>query len=82
MNVENAIDCRQVDKRYPNFHLNHIDFAVPTGSVMVFVGPNGTGKSTTLCIITGLVRQDAADSPGLGIVPKIDILGEPVLTFG
>lgn len=66
MQVENAIECVRVDKRYPNFRLDHIDLVVPTGSVMGFVGPNGAGKSTTLRIIMGLVHQDAGDVTVLG----------------
>ncbi len=66
---DNAVDCRQISKRYPDFHLDNIDLSVPAGSVMGFVGPNGAGKSTTLRIIMGLVRQDAGD---------VDVLGHPM----
>ena len=37
----NAIQCTAVRKTYPNFLLDDIDLAVPEGSVMGFVGPNG-----------------------------------------
>lgn len=66
MRPENAIECHQVSKRYPNFNLDHIDLEVPTGSVMGFVGPNGAGKSTTLRIIMGLVRHDSGEVTVLG----------------
>lgn len=66
MRTENAIECHQVTKQYPNFCLDHIDLEVPTGSVMGFVGPNGAGKSTTLRIIMGLVRQDSGEVAVLG----------------
>ncbi len=62
----NAIDCRNVTKRYPHFSLTDLNLTVPTGTVMGFVGPNGAGKSTTLRIIMGLVHQDAGDVSVLG----------------
>ncbi|MEM6387569.1 MAG: metal ABC transporter ATP-binding protein [Pseudomonadota bacterium] len=35
--------------------LRHVDFRVPTGSVMGIVGPNGAGKSTLIKAMLGLV---------------------------
>ena len=54
-----AIRLAGVEKQYPHFTLNQIDFAVTEGQVMGLIGPNGAGKSTTLRIIMGLVHQDA-----------------------
>ena len=46
-----------------------IDLAVPTGSVFGFLGPNGSGKTTTIRMLLGLVRPSAGE---------ITVLGEPV----
>lgn len=35
--------------------LNHINFAVPKGQVVVVMGPNGVGKSTLLGIVAGII---------------------------
>ncbi|NUS58295.1 MAG: ABC transporter ATP-binding protein [Streptomycetaceae bacterium] len=36
--------------------VDHVDFAVPAGTVTGFLGPNGAGKSTTMRMILGLDR--------------------------
>lgn len=46
-----------------------IDLLVPRGSIYGFLGPNGSGKTTTIRMLLGLVRADSGD---------IDVLGEPV----
>jgi ABC-2 type transport system ATP-binding protein len=44
-----------VVKRYPGFTLGPIDLALAPGTVVGFVGPNGSGKTTTINCIAGLV---------------------------
>lgn len=39
--------------------VNGIDLHVPTGSVFGFLGPNGSGKTTTIRLLLGLIRADA-----------------------
>lgn len=75
-----AVEFVGVAKRYPHFNLDHIDLALPTGSVMGFIGANGAGKSTTLRILMGLIHQDqgkvtvlGADMPGGQVRAKRDI---------
>ena len=43
-------------------------FTAPAGKVTAFLGPNGSGKTTTLRIVLGLVRADAG-SALIGGVP-------------
>ena len=43
-----------------------IDLAVPTGSVYGFLGPNGSGKTTTIRMLVGLVRPSAGNHRLLG----------------
>ncbi|HEY9497358.1 MAG TPA: ABC transporter ATP-binding protein [Intrasporangium sp.] len=43
-----------------------IDLAVPTGSVYGFLGPNGSGKTTTIRMLLSLVRPSAGTSSVLG----------------
>lgn len=42
----------------------HLD--VPVGEVFGYIGPNGSGKTTTLKILMGLVMADAGDASILG----------------
>jgi ABC-2 type transport system ATP-binding protein len=55
---ELAVRFEGVSKRYPHFSLEAIDLALPTGSILGFIGANGAGKSTTIRILMGLVHQD------------------------
>ncbi|MEL7255823.1 MAG: metal ABC transporter ATP-binding protein [Pseudomonadota bacterium] len=46
--------------------LRHVDFRVPTGSVMGIVGPNGAGKSTLIKAMLGLVTPLAGTAEFFG----------------
>ena len=65
---DTAVEFSGVTKRYEHFTLDQIDFKLPTGYIMGFVGANGAGKSTTLRILMGLVHQDAGCVNVLGHV--------------
>jgi ABC-2 type transport system ATP-binding protein len=43
-----------------------IDLAVPTGAVYGFLGPNGSGKTTTIRMLLGLVRPTSGEVELLG----------------
>lgn len=43
-----------------------LDLVVPAGGVHAFLGPNGSGKTTTLRMLLGLVRPDAGTMEILG----------------
>jgi ABC-2 type transport system ATP-binding protein len=63
---ERAVRFEGVSKKYPHFMLDDINFELPTGSIMGFIGANGAGKSTTIRILMGLVHQDRGDVRVLG----------------
>jgi ABC-2 type transport system ATP-binding protein len=46
--------------------VNGINLAVPEGSVFGFLGPNGSGKTTTIRMLLGLIRPTAGHSELLG----------------
>ena len=46
--------------------LGSVDLSIPSGSVYVLVGPNGSGKTTTLRILLDLVRADGGTAEVLG----------------
>jgi len=59
-----AISTRDLRKTYRNRKGRHIavqglDLNVPLGGVHGFLGPNGSGKTTTIRMLLGLVRADS-----------------------
>jgi ABC-2 type transport system ATP-binding protein len=68
-----AIHCEGVVKRFgPTRALDGLDLAVEGGEVHGFLGPNGSGKTTTIRILLGLMRADAGASRLLGGDPWAD----------
>jgi ABC-2 type transport system ATP-binding protein len=58
MNSANVIELHGVTKRYPPsvVALDSIDLAIERGSLVGLLGPNGSGKTTTVKILSGLLR--------------------------
>ncbi|MCL1840666.1 MAG: ABC transporter ATP-binding protein [Propionibacteriaceae bacterium] len=64
---DNAIEVRGLVKSFGAVHaLQGLDLLVPTGGVTGFLGPNGSGKTTTIRIVLGLIRADAGRVSLLG----------------
>jgi ABC-2 type transport system ATP-binding protein len=62
-----AIDVRGLTKRFgKKTAVNAVDIAVPTGQVWGFLGPNGSGKTTTIRMLCGLLNADAGEGTCLG----------------
>jgi ABC-2 type transport system ATP-binding protein len=54
-----AIDVHGLTKRFgTKVAVDHIDIAVPQGEVWGFLGPNGSGKTTTIRMLCGLLRAN------------------------
>lgn len=47
--------------------INELNLSVPAHSIFAFLGNNGEGKSTTIRLITGLLRPDRGDISVLGM---------------
>ena len=63
---ELSVRMEGVSKQYADFLLDHISLELPEGSILGFIGANGAGKSTTIRILMGLVRQDSGSVEVLG----------------
>ncbi len=54
-----AVDVHGLEKSFGAVHaLRGLDLTVPTGQVTGFLGPNGSGKTTTIRILLGLLKAD------------------------
>jgi ABC-2 type transport system ATP-binding protein len=64
----NAIDVRGLTKRFgAKTAVDRIDIAVPEGQVWGFLGPNGSGKTTTIRMLCGLLHADEGEGTVLGL---------------
>jgi ABC-2 type transport system ATP-binding protein len=62
-----AIDVRGMTKRFGNRTVvNQIDLQVNTGEIYGFLGPNGSGKTTFIRMLCGLLVADAGNGTCLG----------------
>jgi ABC-2 type transport system ATP-binding protein len=69
----NAIAVTSLRKSFGKaIALDGLDLSVETGEVHGFLGPNGSGKTTTIRVLLGLLRADAGEVRVLGGDPWRD----------
>ncbi|MCL6516985.1 ABC transporter ATP-binding protein [Alicyclobacillus sp.] len=60
MRVETVVEFEQVSKRYGlRYALRDVSVRLPSGRIIGLIGANGSGKSTTLKLMAGLIRPTA-----------------------
>lgn len=60
--MENTIEIRNVTKKFGDFvAVNDLTLNVPKGSIYGFIGPNGSGKTTTLRMLMNIIYQDSGE---------------------
>ena len=53
---ETAIEAENLTKRFGDFTaVDHVSFIIPKGEIFGFLGSNGSGKTTTMKMLTGLL---------------------------
>jgi ABC-2 type transport system ATP-binding protein len=67
--AELAIASSALTKRFRGGQVavDHVDLAVPRGSVYGFLGPNGSGKTTTIRMLLGLAYPTSGTAHVLGV---------------
>ena len=64
---DHAVALRRVTKTYgAHTAVDGLDLTVPQGSVYGFIGPNGSGKTTTLRMIMRILHPDSGEVEVLG----------------
>jgi ABC-2 type transport system ATP-binding protein len=84
--AELAIETRGLTKQFGNYAaVSNIDLSVPHGSVFGFLGPNGSGKTTTIRMLLGLASPTSGEARVLGasmprenanVLPRVGALVE------
>ncbi|ROV55355.1 ribosome-associated ATPase/putative transporter RbbA [Neisseria chenwenguii] len=65
-----AMEAHGLTKRFGDFTaVDHVSFTIGKGEIFGFLGSNGCGKSTTMKMLTGLIRATEGDAK---------LLGEPI----
>jgi ABC-2 type transport system ATP-binding protein len=70
-----AIDVKGINKHFGDKHVvKDLALQVKTGEIFGFLGPNGSGKTTSIRMICGLLTPDSGEGTCLGF----DVLNESV----
>ncbi|MGW0554920.1 ABC transporter ATP-binding protein [Streptomyces sp. NPDC002926] len=88
-----VIETQGLTKRYRGGQLavERLDLSVPDGSVFGFLGPNGSGKTTTIRMLMGLIEPTAGSATVLGmpmpravrtVLPQVGALIEGPALYG
>ncbi|MGW1815244.1 ABC transporter ATP-binding protein [Streptomyces sp. NPDC002125] len=88
-----VIETRGLTKRFRGGQLavDGLDLSVPAGSVFGFLGPNGSGKTTTIRMLMGLIDPTAGTAHVLGrpmpgaartVLPQVGALIEGPALYG
>ncbi len=68
MSEDFAIDVRGLTKRFgPRTVVDDLAIRVRRGEICGFLGPNGSGKTTTIRMLCGLLEPDAGEGQCLGL---------------
>ncbi|MBY8878127.1 ABC transporter ATP-binding protein [Actinacidiphila acidipaludis] len=87
-----VIETRGLTKQYRGtLAVDGLDLRVPRGSVFGFLGPNGSGKTTTIRMLMGLIAPTAGSARVLGspmpragrsVLPRVGALIEGPALYG
>ncbi len=67
--MENILEIRNLKKTFGDFTLDNISFSLPKGFITGFIGPNGSGKTTTIKLIMNLLKKDSGEVRVFGLDP-------------
>ena len=67
MNGETVIEVRDLNKHFGDKHVvRNVSLEVRRGEIFGFLGPNGSGKTTTIRMVCGLLTPDSGSGTCLG----------------
>ncbi|MEI3607347.1 ABC transporter ATP-binding protein [Pseudogracilibacillus sp. SE30717A] len=57
----NVVEFSNVSKKRDEFHLKELNFSIPQGFITGFIGPNGSGKTSTIQMMMDILQVDNGD---------------------
>ena len=68
--MASIIECKNLTKYYKTLcALDHVSLSIPSGGIIGLLGPNGSGKTTFIKLLTGLLTPDEGN---------VEIAGYPI----
>ena len=55
--MDNYLEVINLSKSFKSFQLHDITFTLPKGYIMGLIGPNGSGKTTTIKLILNMIKR-------------------------
>lgn len=64
--MNDYLEVRNLSKSFEGFQLHNITFTLPKGYIMGLIGPNGSGKTTTIKLILNMLKRTSGEVKVLG----------------
>ncbi|MDF2700054.1 MAG: ABC-type multidrug transport system, ATPase component [Haloplasmataceae bacterium] len=65
--MNDLLEVEGLTKQFDDFLLNNLSFTLPKGFIMGFIGPNGSGKTTTIKLILNMLNRTSGKIKVLGL---------------
>ncbi len=65
--MTNYLEVTNLSKSFDSFQLHNITFTLPKGYIMGLIGPNGSGKTTTIKLILNMLKRDEGKIKIMGL---------------
>lgn len=65
--MNNYLEVKDLSKSFDSFQLHNINFTLPKGYIMGLIGPNGSGKTTTIKLILNMIKRNNGTIKILGL---------------
>lgn len=70
--MSNYLEVTNLSKSFDSFQLRNISFTLPKGYIMGLIGPNGSGKTTTIKLILNMMKRTDGTVKVIGMDNIID----------
>ena len=65
--MTNYLEVTNLSKSFDSFQLHNISFTLPKGYIMGLIGPNGSGKATTIKLILNMLKRTGGTVKVMGL---------------